>query len=165
MAQLTAKAQRLIPCSPAKAFNIIADVHNGQRMLLTEHYHDYTVLGADSGPTVLTWTLHIGTHKRPYRMAIERVILGQLLAERDTLSSFTMTWRLDPEGDFCKVTLESVWEQRSHGFPALFERVFAPRSLTRIYTTMLSRLASLSLSDDLPLSPAVAGPEDSSVSH
>ncbi|MCL5947146.1 MAG: SRPBCC family protein [Chloroflexi bacterium] len=154
-----ARCERFIPCAPTRVFPVIADVHSGQRMLLTEHFRDYQVHRSKNGSTLLSWVLHVGTHRRQYRMAIERVVPGKLLVERDTLSSFTLIWDVTAEEEGCRVVLESQWDQRSRGVPALFERIFAPRSLQRIYEAMLYRLEGVASSDQVVLGPAVDVPE------
>ncbi len=159
MARLVVKCERFIPCALTRVFPVIADVHHGRRMLLTEHFRDYQVHRSKNGSTLLSWVLHVGTHRRQYRMAIERVVPGKLLVERDTLSSFTLTWEVVAEGEGCRVVLESRWDQRSHGFPALFERIFAPRALKRIYEAMLYRLESIASNDQVILGPAVEAAE------
>ena len=143
MAQLQAQAEREIAGTADDVYRIIADYAGRHRALMPAAYHDYAVEKDDAGTaTVVRWTLHVGNHRRPYAMGITYRPQETTILERDQHSSFTTEWRVAAEGSGCRVRLTSTWQQRSHGFPALFERLFAPRSLARLHAETLQRLAA-----------------------
>jgi hypothetical protein len=141
MAQLNAKAVLEI-AQPADAlFAVITDYAGRRRHIMPTAYHDYAV---DSGEPVtkVRWVLHVGNHRRPYEMHVSRGPSERRVVERDIHSSFTTEWQVTSLGDGSRVTLASAWQQRSHGFSAMFERFFAPRSLARLHAETLQRLAA-----------------------
>lgn len=141
MAQLRAEAGRTIDRAPDELYAIIADYAGRHRRIMPPAYHDYTVVSGGSGDgTVVRWVLHVGNHRRPYAMRVSQATPPLTLTERDSESSFTTQWLLAADGTASHVRLVSTWEQRSHGFPALFERIFAPRSLARLHAETLRRL-------------------------
>lgn len=143
MAQLQAQAERQIAGAAADVYRLIADYAGSHRTLLPAAYHDYAVEKDASGaPTVVRWTLHVGNHRRPYAMNITYRPEDTTIIERDQHSSFTTEWRVTTEEAKCRVRLTSTWQQRSRGFPALFERLFAPRSLARLHADTLRRLVA-----------------------
>ena len=143
MARLQAAAEQRVERPSREVYAAIADYGGQHRRALPEAYHDYTVESGGSGAgTVVSWVLHVGTHQRPYRMQVTEPQPGETLREQDGASSFATEWRVEPEGDASRVRLVSTWEQRSRGVPALFERLFAPRSLARLHQETLRRLAA-----------------------
>jgi hypothetical protein len=143
MAQLRAEAQQTIQRAPDELYAIIADYTGRHRRIMPPAYHDYAVERGGSGEgSVVRWVLHVGNHRRPYEMQVDQAPQTHALTERDRHSSFTTQWLLSAEGTATHVRLVSTWEQRSHGFPALFERIFAPRSLARLHAETLRRLAA-----------------------
>jgi Polyketide cyclase / dehydrase and lipid transport len=75
-------------------------------------------------------------------MRVEESAEDGLLVERDTQSSLVTTWTLTPaeSGERTLVSLASRWEGAG-GIGGVFERLFAPRALRRIYNEMLRRLS------------------------
>lgn len=141
MAQLEAVAERVIGRPPADVYAALADYEQRHRALLPPAYHDYAVeRGGQGDGTVVRWTLYVGNHRRPYRMQVSEPQPGRLLVERDADSSMTTQWDVQPEGSGSRVRVTSSWLQRATGFPAFFERTFAPRSLSRLHAEMLRRL-------------------------
>jgi hypothetical protein len=143
MGQLQAQAEREIAGNADDVYRLIADYAGRHRALMPAAYHDYAVEKDDAGTaTVVRWTLHVGNHRRPYAMGITYRPEETTIIERDQQSSFTTEWRANAAGTGCRVRLTSTWQQRSRGFPALFERLFAPRSLARLHTETLQRLGA-----------------------
>jgi len=75
-------------------------------------------------------------------MRVEESAEGGLLVERYTESTLVTTWTLTPaeSGERTLVGLMSRWEGTG-GIGGLFERLFAPRALRRIYDEVLERLS------------------------
>lgn len=142
MAQLEARAERVIARPPADVYAALADYEGRHRTIMPAAYHDYTVeRGGQGDGTVVRWTLYVGNHRRPYRMQVSEPQPGRLLVERDAESTMSTQWDVQPEGAASRVRVTSSWLQRAKGFPAFFERTFAPRSLSRLHAEMLRRLA------------------------
>ena len=141
MSQLNARAELEIAQPADDLVAIITDYAGRRRRIMPAAYHDYTVESGEPA-TVVRWVLHVGNHRRPYEIQVSWGPGERRVIERDTHSSFTTEWQVTPVGGSSRVTLASAWQQRSHGFPAFFERLFAPRSLARLHAETLRRLAS-----------------------
>jgi Polyketide cyclase / dehydrase and lipid transport len=89
--------------------------------------------------TVHRFQLNAGGRTRTYRMRVEELQPGRVLTESDTGSSLVTTWTVMPEGQRCRVRLDTRW-QGAGGVGGVFERLFAPRVLRRIYEDELERL-------------------------
>jgi len=143
VAQLHAEADLWVAAPPRDIYARLADYRQQHSHVLPSAYHEYTVeSGGQGAGTIVSWVLHVGNHRRPYRMQVSEPQAGELLVEQDTNSSFRNEWRVLAEGSGTRVRLSTTWEQRSHGFPAIFERLFAPRSLSRLHQETLRRLAA-----------------------
>jgi hypothetical protein len=144
MGQVVAQTERLIAASPQHVRAFLADYQNNRpRILPPEYFEDYRVeQGGDGAGTVISYRLRAGGRERPYRMRVEEPDEGGVLVERDTGSSLVTTWKLTPaeSGERTLVRLTSRWEGAG-GIGGLFERLFAPRALRRIYDEMLEKLS------------------------
>ena len=76
---------------------------------------------------------------RDYRLRIEES--DGSVRERDEFSSFVSVWRVTPDGAGSNVTVETSWTGAG-GIGGIFERLFAPLGLRRIYGEVLDRLAA-----------------------
>lgn len=144
MGEVVAQTERLITASPQRARDFLADYRiNRPRILPPEYFEDYRVeQGGDGAGTVISYRLRAGGRERPYRMRVEEPAEGGLLIERDTDSSLVTTWKLTSaeSGERTLVGLASRWEGAG-GIGGVFERLFAPRALRRIYEEVLQRLS------------------------
>ena len=89
--------------------------------------------------TVHSFRMTAGRRTRSFRMRVEEPDPGRVLTESEMGSSMVTTWVVTPEGPGCRVRLETRW-QGAGGVGGLFERLFAPRTLRRLYTDELERL-------------------------
>jgi hypothetical protein len=144
MGQVTAQTERLVPASPRHVRAFLADYRNNRpRILPPEYFRDYRVeQGGDGAGTVISYRMRAGGRERSYRMRVEEAAAGGPLVESDTESSLVTTWTLTPvaDGERTLVGLASRWEGAG-GIGGLFERMFAPRALRRIYDEVLKRLS------------------------
>ena len=144
MGQVVVRTERLIAANPQRARAFLADYRNNRpRILPPEYFEDYRVeQGGDGAGTVVSYRLRAGGRVRPYRMRVEEPAEGGLLAERDMESSLVTTWTLTPaeSQEHTLVRLTSRWEGAG-GIGGIFERLFAPRALRRIYDEVLERLS------------------------
>ena len=144
MSQVDAQTERLIAASPQRVWALLADYRNNRpRILPPEYFEDYQVeQGGDGAGTIISYRLRAGRRERPYRMRVEESVEGRSLVERDTNSSLVTTWTLTPaeNGEHTLVGLASRWEGAG-SIGGVFERLFAPRALRRIYDEVLQRLS------------------------
>jgi hypothetical protein len=145
MGQVVAQTERVIPTSPQRVRAFLSDYRNNRpRILPPEYFEDYRVeQGGEGAGTVISYRLRAGGRERAYRMHVEESAEGGPLVERDTGSSLVTTWTLTPteSGERTLVNLTSRWEGAG-GIGGVFERLFAPRALRRIYDEVLQRLSA-----------------------
>jgi hypothetical protein len=145
MGQVVAQTERLIAASPQHVRAFLADYQNNRpRILPPEYFEDYRVeQGGDGAGTVISYRLRAGGRERPYRMRVEEPNEGGVLrrTRHRVIFDYT-TWKLTPaeSGERTLVRLTSRWEGAG-GIGGLFERLFAPRALRRIYDEMLEKLS------------------------
>ena len=144
MGQVVVRTERLIAVNPQRVRAFLADYRNNRpRILPPEYFEDYRVeQGGDGAGTVVSYRLRAGGRVRPYRMRVEEPAESGLLVERDMESSLVTTWTLTPaeSRERTLVGLTSRWEGAG-GIGGIFERLFAPRALRRIYDEVLERLS------------------------
>ena len=144
MGQVVAQTERVIATSPQRVRAFLSDYRNNRpRILPPEYFEDYRVeQGGDGAGTVISYRLRAGGRERAYRMRVEESAEDGQLLERDTESSLVTTWTLTPaeSGERTLVSLASRWEGAG-GIGGVFERLFAPRALRRIYDEVLRRLS------------------------
>ncbi len=140
MARVTARASRQVDAPPDRVVAFLRDYRNGRKRILTNNYSAYRVeAGGDGAGTVLAYHFAAGGRERDYRLKVDES--DGSLRERDELSSFVSMWTVAPAGSGSNVTLEGSWDGAS-GIAGLFEGLFAPLALRRIYGQVLSRLAA-----------------------
>ena len=69
---------------------------------------------------------------------------GRVITESDTGSSLVTTFTVLAEGTSSRVTISTLW-QGAGGIGGVFEKLFAPRVLRRIYLDELERLNAYAL--------------------
>jgi hypothetical protein len=92
----------------------------------------------DAG-TVHRFRMNAGGPVRDFHMRVAEPDPGRVLTESNQGSSMVTTWVVTPEGPGCRVREETHW-QGAGGVGGLFERLFAPRALRRLYADELERL-------------------------
>jgi hypothetical protein len=147
MGTVTARATAALDAPPDRVLAALRDLEQRPR-ILTENYTNYRVEPAEGG-RVIAYHFAAGGRERDYRLRVEETPDG--LRESDELSSFVSVWRVTPAagsgaastgagGDGgSKVTLEASW-QGAGGIGGIFEGLFAPMGLRRIYAQVLERL-------------------------
>ena len=140
MANVTATATKTVNAPPGRVLEFLRDYREGRPQILTDNYSAYRVeKGGEGSGTVIAYHFAAGGRERDYRLRVEDA--NGMLRERDEFSSFVSTWRVEPEGVGSKVTVEASW-QGAGGIGGVFERIFAPLGLRRIYAEVLERLAA-----------------------
>ena len=139
MAPLTARAGKQIGAPPEQVLAFLRDYRDARPRILTSNYSAYRVeAGGEGAGTVVAYHFAAGGRERDYRLQVEEA--DGALRERDQLSSFIATWTVAAAGAGSDVTLEGSW-QGTTGIAGMFEGLFAPMGLRRIYGEMLKRLA------------------------
>ena len=140
MATVTATATKSVNAPPARVLEFLRDYREGRPQILTDNYSAYRVeQGGEGAGTVIAYHFAAGGRERDYRLRVEDS--DGTLREKDEFSSFVSTWRVEPEGVGSSVTIEGSW-QGAGGIGGVFERIFAPLGLRRIYGEVLDRLAT-----------------------
>ena len=128
--------EREIPARQDRVFAFLADYADARPRILTPQYAEYRVeQGGRGAGTVISYQFR----ERRYFLRVEAPAANTLL-ERDIVSSLVTTWRVMPapnERSIVRVVTE--W-RGSGGIGGVFERVFAPRGLRRVYEQLLERL-------------------------
>ena len=139
MAKVTARATKRVAAPPDRVLAFLRD-YQARPQILTGNYTAYRVEeGGEGQGTVIGFHFAAGGRERDYRLRVEESSGG--LVERDELSSFVSKWMLAPAGSGTAVTIESSWDGAG-GIPGIFEGLFAPLGLRRIYGEVLSKLAT-----------------------
>ena len=141
MGTVTASASTSVAAPPERVLELLRD-YAVRPELLTDNYSQYRVEAGGSGAgTVVAFHFAAGGRERDYRLRVEKEEEG-VLRERDELSSFVNTWTVVAEGVGSRVTLEATWDGAG-GIGGVFEGLFAPIGLRRIYAQVLARLAQV----------------------
>ena len=140
MATVTATAAKTLDAPPARVLEFLRDYREARPQILTDNYSAYRVeQGGEGTGTVIAYHFAAGGRERDYRLRVEES--GDTLRERDEFSSFVSTWHVEPDGAGSSVRVEASW-QGAGGIGGVFERIFAPLGLRRIYGEVLDRLAT-----------------------
>lgn len=139
MAKVVARATKEIGAPPDRVLEFLRDYQSRSR-ILTSNYSAYRVeQGGEGDGTVIGYHFAAGGRERDYRLRVEES--NGALVERDELSSFVSKWTVAPAGSVSAVTIESSWDGAG-GIPGIFEGLFAPLGLRRIYGEVLAKLAA-----------------------
>jgi hypothetical protein len=140
MAKVNARASRQLDAPPEQVLEFLRDYREQRPKILTDNYSAYRVEQGGHGPgTVIGYHFAAGGRERDYRLRAQES--DGLLQERDELSSFVNTWTVAPAETGSNVTLEASWDGAG-GIGGIFEGLFAPLGLRRIYSQVLERLAA-----------------------
>lgn len=139
MAKVTARATKEVSAPPERVLAFLRD-YQSRPQIFTGNYTNYRVeQGGEGAGTVIGYHFAAGGRERDYRLRVEES--GGALVERDELSSFVSKWTVAPSGSGSAVTIEGSWDGAG-GIPGIFEGLFAPLGLRRIYGEVLGKLAA-----------------------
>ena len=139
MATVTARASKTVDAPPERVLQFLRDYREARPKILTDNYTAYRVeQGGEGSGTVVAYHFESAGRGRDYRLRVEEA--DGSVRERDEFSSFVSVWRVVPDGGGSTVTLEASWTGAG-GIGGIFERLFAPLGLRRIYGEILDRLA------------------------
>ena len=133
-------AERAIGAPATHVYGLIADFDRHHPRFLPPAFTGLRVEeGGVGAGTVHSFQMTAGGRARDFRMRVAEPDPGRVLTESDMDSSMVTTWVVTPEGSGCRVRVETRW-QGAGGVGGLFERLFAPRVLRRLYADELERL-------------------------
>jgi hypothetical protein len=140
MGKVVARASRQLDAPPERVLAFLRDYRDARPRILTGNYTAFAVeQGGEGDGTVIAYHFAAGGRERDYRLRVEES--SGTLTERDELSSFVSRWSVVAAGAGSAVTLEGSWNGAG-GIPGIFEGLFAPLGLRRIYGEVLDRLAA-----------------------
>jgi Polyketide cyclase / dehydrase and lipid transport len=140
MAPISVSAERTVGAPAPEVYGYIADHREHHANFLPPAFSDFEVESGGVGAgTITRFKLTAGGRTRQLRTEVTEPEPGRVLTESDTLSSSVTTWTVTPEGNACQVRVSTTW-QGAGGIGGVFERLFAPRVLRRLYEDELSRL-------------------------
>jgi Polyketide cyclase / dehydrase and lipid transport len=140
MGRVTASASKDVAASPERVLELLRDYRGTRPRLLPDNYSAYRVeAGGQGAGTVVAYHFAAGRRERDYRLRVAET--DGTLREQDELSSFVSVWTVTPAGEGSQVTLEGSWDGAA-GIGGVFEGLFAPLALRRIYGEILTRLAA-----------------------
>ena len=140
MTELYVAEERLIGAPAEHVYRCIADFRVHHPRFLPPAFSDFRVEeGGVGAGTVISFRLTAGGRSRDGRMRVDEPDPGRVLTESDVHSSLVTTFTVTPAGPDCRVRIETRW-QGAGGVGGFFERLFAPRVLSRIYVDELQRL-------------------------
>jgi hypothetical protein len=139
MAKVIARSSRELAVAPEQVLEFLRDYRERSK-ILTDNYSAYRVeQGGRGDGTVIGYHFAAGGRERDYRLRVQEA--KGALQEHDELSSFVSIWSVAPAGTGSEVTLEGSWDGAG-GIAGIFEGLFAPIGLRRIYGQVLERLAA-----------------------
>lgn len=140
MSELHVEVERRIGAPAKQVYQCIADCREHHPKFLPAAFSDFRVEeGGVGAGTVFSFKLTAGGRTRAARMRVEEPEPGRVLTESDLGSSLVTTWTIMPEEAASRVRVVTRW-QGAGGVGGFFERLFAPRALTRLYTDELELL-------------------------
>ena len=140
MTEVRVVAERRVAAPPDHVYRCIADFNEHHPRFLPPAFSDFRVEeGGVGAGTVASFRLTAGGRTRAYRVRVDEPDPGRVLTESDQLSSSVTSFVVTPEGSGARVRIETRW-QGAGGVGGVFERLFAPRVLRRLYADELDRL-------------------------
>ena len=137
---MTAHASAQVGAPPERVLDFLRDYRDSRPRILPDNFTAYRVeQGGKGDGTIFAYHFTAGGRERDYRLHVHEQ--GGGLQEQDQMSSFVTTWTVAPVPAGSSVTIESSWDGAG-GIAGIFEGLFAPLGLRRIYGQMLTRLAA-----------------------
>lgn len=140
MAEVCVTGERQIGAPAARVYEYIRDYRQHHPKFLPPAFSDLRVEQGGIGEgTVFTMTSTAGPRPRQFRILVAEPEPGRVLVESDQLSSIVTHFTVTPDGEQCRVKIETRW-QGARGIGGFFERLFAPRVMRKLYADELDRL-------------------------
>jgi uncharacterized protein YndB with AHSA1/START domain len=139
MAKIAVEREGVVGAPAELTYRLLADDQHHQRFL-PDNFSDFETLeGGVGAGTVHRFKVTAGGRTREYTMRVEEPEPGRTIIENDQNSSLVTRFDVTPDGASCRVRLTTTWDGAG-GFGGFFERLFAPRVMSRMYADELTRL-------------------------
>jgi hypothetical protein len=140
MGTINVTAERVVGGPAGDVYRYIADMREHHSRFLPSAFSDFEVLSGGVGAgTTTRFKVTAAGRTREYRMEVGEPEPGRVLTESDANSSLVTTFTVTSEGDASRVRISTTWEGAG-GIGGLFERLFAPTVMRRMYADELARL-------------------------
>ncbi len=139
MAKVEVAAERTIDAPPEAVYSYLANLEH-HRQFLPPAFSDFVIESGGVGAgSVVAFKVTAGGRERRYRMNVAEPEPGRVISESDTGSSLVTTFTVTPEGANSRVRIFTSWDG-AKGIGGVFERLFAPRAMEKIYLDELDLL-------------------------
>jgi hypothetical protein len=140
MAQIYVSAEGPVGAPAHEVYNYIADYDRHHGQFLPDVFSDLKVEAGGRGHgTIISFKTKAAGRTMNYRMHVVEPEPGHVLKERDVARGQETTFTVTPMGSTrCHVRIETRWP--AEGISGLFERLFAPRLVHRLFQDELRRL-------------------------
>src|SRR4051794_14985740 len=140
MAEIYIVAEQPIMAPAHRVYGYLADYQQHHPRVLPPNFFGFRVeQGGVGAGTVFRVSSRAGGRTRSFHMDVTEPEPGRVLVETDRDSSIVTTFTVTPEGERCRVRIETRWNG-ARGIGGFFERLFAPRVMRRVYADELERL-------------------------
>jgi ribosome-associated toxin RatA of RatAB toxin-antitoxin module len=140
MAQLTVTEEGKIGAPADRVYTYIADMRKHHHHFLPPNFSDFTVEEGGYGEgTVFRTKVTFAGGSREFHMRVAEPTPGRVITESDLHTPLVSVWTIIPDGNHCRVHLETKWDTTG-GFQGFLERLFSPGMMRRLYRDELARL-------------------------
>ncbi len=140
MAEVQASAERMINAPAERVYEYLRDYREHHPRILPPAFSPLQIEeGGIGAGTVFRVAITAGGRTRRYHLRVAEPRPGRVLTESDLDSSLVTTFTVLPEGERCRVRIETRW-QGARGIGGFFERLFAPFFSRRLFADELKRL-------------------------
>ena len=140
MPEIHVSAERTIGAPADRVYGYIRDYREHHPRILPPAFSALQIEeGGIGAGTVFRVAITAAGRTRRYHLRVAEPEPGRVLTESDLDSSLVTTFTVLPEGERCRVRIESRW-QGAPGIAGFFERLFAPLAAGRLYAAELKRL-------------------------
>ena len=140
MGTIEVSTDRMVHAPADVVYGYVAGLREHRPHYLPGALSDFVVeAGGVGAGTVVRFRITAGGRSRAYEMAVAEPEPGRVLTESDRGSSLVTTFTVIPNDAVSRVKIATTW-QGAGGVGGIFERLFAPRVLRRLYAEELERL-------------------------
>lgn len=139
MSAITVEQEGGVGASAELTYRLIADDEHHQRFLPAGFSNFKVLEGGTGAGTLHSFTVRAGGRTRGYTMRVDEPEPGRVITETDQGTSLVTRFTVTPSAGTCRVLIATSWDGAS-GIGGLFERLFAPRVMRRMYADELARL-------------------------
>lgn len=140
MAVIRATAESTIEAPAALVYRCIVDFRNHHGKFLPPAFSDFRVESGGLGAgTVIRFRMSVFGGAREVRARVAEPEPGRVVTETDLDTGIVTTFTVTPDGERCRVRIETVWEPEPNWL-GRFERLLGPFLLRRLYADELRRL-------------------------